>query len=147
MVSVPLVRSRRPPLHRYRVQNRHPRLALLRLPPSLLPVRLAAAPHAPTLAGHHTAAYCTAGEGKEGETKKKKTNRMMQVCNGQVRGLGKWKFEIESRLHSRNVTKTNMKCKIMLQRQYEKCDTVIEKLSTGLFHCAAEYNSASLQHW
>lgn len=70
VVSVPWVPLHCPPPHHYRVHSLHPRLALPLLPPSLLPALQAAAPHAPTSAGHHIAAYCTAGE--EGEEKKDK---------------------------------------------------------------------------
>lgn len=101
VVSVPWVHPRRPPPHRYRVHNRHPRPGLPPLPPSPLRARRAAAPRAPTSAGHHIAAYCTAGEEAEKKRKRQKKG-MMQVCNGLAGRLEKWKFEIKSRLYSRN---------------------------------------------
>lgn len=77
--NVPWVLLHPPPPHHYRVHSLHPHLGLPPLPPDLLPARPAAAPHAPTSAGHHIAAYCTAW--KEGEEKEKDKTRMMQECN------------------------------------------------------------------
>ncbi len=73
VVSVPWVPLHCPPPHHYRVHSLHPRLGLPPLPPALLPALLEAPPRAATSAGHHIAAYRTAGG--EGEKKKKKTKK------------------------------------------------------------------------